>query len=229
MGRKSEKRNNACSDTFVSAVCAHIGQLKNFCTSLTGSAWDGEDLFQESMMKAYKGWLKHPYQPLKKAYLFRIVSNTWIDGYRKRHVDDYPAAQVETPASFYVNGEQNDERFEEAMSLLVQHLSPKQRLIFLLIEGFGLSRLEAAKLTGCTEGSVRAAFHRARRKLADAQLPVTYDKDRTALYMAAFRSQLPEALLVLYRQELEKEGSTQQPVGLRARSGLSFAVPRAAA
>lgn len=225
MGRKYEKKKKFFNDAFSSAVQSHIGALKKFCISLTGSAWDGEDLFQESMIKAYKGWIKHPCRPLAKAYLFRIASNAWIDGYRKRHVNIDAAAQPEKPTSFYINEEQTDEKLEQAMALLVRQLSPKQRFIFLLIEGFGLSRREAAQLAGCSEGSVRVAYHRAGKKLADAQkLPAVSDQDRTALYIAAFRSQLPEALLILYRQELDKEAAA-----FRIRNGLSFDVHRAAA
>ncbi|UOR12568.1 RNA polymerase sigma factor [Halobacillus amylolyticus] len=68
---------------FEAAIKAYIQELQKYCLSLTKSKWDGEDLMQVTLANAYIGWLNRP-RPITKAYLFRIASNTRIDGYRKR-------------------------------------------------------------------------------------------------------------------------------------------------
>lgn len=59
--------------------------LWNYCRYITGSPWDGEDLFQETMLKAFGGLYQrfHPDNP--KSYLYRIATNTWIDHCCKNH------------------------------------------------------------------------------------------------------------------------------------------------
>ena len=68
---------------FMRSIDPFIKSLKGYCKSLCQSKWDGEDLFQETMIKALKKWRKDP-SALTKAYLYRIASNSWIDAHRKQ-------------------------------------------------------------------------------------------------------------------------------------------------
>jgi RNA polymerase sigma factor (sigma-70 family) len=68
---------------FEAMVAAHRPALWRYCHRLTGSAWDAEDLAQETLAKAFAR-LAYFWQPLEgKAYLFRIATNTWIDSHRR--------------------------------------------------------------------------------------------------------------------------------------------------
>ncbi|WP_077327953.1 RNA polymerase sigma factor [Virgibacillus siamensis] len=59
------------NENFESAVQPYLNDLKNYCLSLTKSSWDGEDLMQETLIKAYKSWIKKPKQ-VSKAYFFEL-------------------------------------------------------------------------------------------------------------------------------------------------------------
>lgn len=208
-------------ERFRLAIQPFAGSMQRFCSSLAGSVWDGEDLFQISMIKIYRAWLKNPSRSITKAYLYRIISNAWIDGHRKVSIDETVTASIENFAD-HREKEKIAERLAGGMKVLISRLPAKQRLIFLLIAGLGCNAAEAAGLTGESEGNVRVAYHRARKKLASSggtRLAARNDElaDR---YVAAFRSHIPEQLLHVYQQETETVlGSVQaalaQPFILR--------------
>lgn len=75
------------NENFEDAIQPYLKGLNHYCQSLTKSTWDRDDLVQETLAKAYKSLLKNP-KPMSKAFLFRIASNTWIDGLRKRRPDE---------------------------------------------------------------------------------------------------------------------------------------------
>jgi RNA polymerase sigma-70 factor (ECF subfamily) len=137
--------------------------LWRYCLRLTGSAWDAEDLVQETLMKAYARltW----WEPVDaRPYLFRIASNAWIDGLRKRRAETVEldearatAADTADPAETWA-----------AMEHLVAALPPRQRVVFLLTQVFDFTAGEAAAMLGMTEGGVKAALHRARAGLKEA-------------------------------------------------------------
>jgi len=150
---------------FEDEVEPHRAALWRYCLRLTGSAWDAEDLVQDTMVKAVAG-LARLWQPLEpRAYLFRIATNAWIDRHRRESRAEWADLPDEVPAE----GPLPDLRLEahDAIALLVDRLPPMQRAVFLLCETLGFTGREAAALVGRTEGAVKAALHRARRRLAE--------------------------------------------------------------
>lgn len=146
---------------FEAVVEPYRGELWRYCRMLTGSPWDGEDLFQETMLKAFAS-LAQLWQPLvPKAYLFRIASNAWIDQCRKNRLPLDLTEEPEMAAPAAVDGLE----VEEALEHLVGHLPPKQLVVFLLMEVFQFTAPETAGMIHATEGSVYAALHRARAKV----------------------------------------------------------------
>lgn len=138
--------------------------LWNYCRKLTGSPWDAEDLLQDTLLKAFASLsaLSHRQQPLQaKAYLFRVATNHWIDQCRRmkvkldEYVDEHPY-EIDAAASVEVN---------EALELLVHHLTPKQAAVFILMESFSFTAKETAELISTTETAVNAMLHRARANL----------------------------------------------------------------
>ncbi|SFS82886.1 RNA polymerase sigma factor [Paenibacillus sp. BC26] len=137
--------------------------LYRYCLSLTRSTWDAEDLVQETCLRALpvmNGALVHP-NPT--AYLLRIAKNISVDQARRmkraRRVLEQQEAVLDR-----LFGESHE--LEYALRLLIYHLSPLQRTVFLLKEVFGYKGHDvAAKLT-MSEGAVKAALHRARAAIA---------------------------------------------------------------
>ncbi|MFC0416198.1 RNA polymerase sigma factor [Cytobacillus solani] len=134
--------------------------LTRYCFLLAGTKWDAEDLEQETLIKAYKYYSKVVVHPAPKAYLFKIASTVWIDFHRKKtiEIDEY------TDISYDENYEKPF-LLEEAMETLISILPPMQASIYLLIDVFGFTPKEVSILLENTEGGVKAALFRARRKL----------------------------------------------------------------
>ncbi|SDJ79147.1 RNA polymerase sigma factor [Sediminibacillus albus] len=203
-------------ETFTTAIEPYLMDLRNYCISLTRSKWDGEDLMQETLAKAYKSHLKAT-KPITKAYLYRIASNTWIDQYRKRKPDeDYNKELFRLPAEKTADSDLTWEAIETAL----RQLSPKQRVSLLLTEGFGYTAWETAELIGTSEGAVKAALHRGRAALKrKRRWKDTDDSDENTAtgYVLAMRHANPHKVVELFKKE------TQEPTMSLCFSGLPAA------
>ncbi len=71
-------------DTFETLALPHLGALYQAGLRYTRSAAAAEDLVQETMLRAYQCW--HQFDPTTncKAWLFRILSNSFINGWRRK-------------------------------------------------------------------------------------------------------------------------------------------------
>lgn len=151
---------------FNTVVEPHRSALWQYCLYLTGSAWEAEDLVQETMLKAF-GRLSTIFQPVAvKPYLFRIASNTWIDALRRAgptaaELDDDVSAD-ETPA------DPDPIATRAAIERIVAVLPPRQRVACLLADVFDVSLAEIAHLLGVSTGAAKSLLHRARATLQSA-------------------------------------------------------------
>lgn len=197
------------NETFMRSVDPFIQQLKTYCNSLCHSKWDGEDLFQETMFKAFKKWRDQPYS-LTKGYLFRIASNTWIDLHRKNRLNVEGDAELgQIPGREAVNKDE----IEAAMSVLLQKLTSKQRTVLLLTEGFGCTPGEIAEMLGCSEGSVRTALHRARKNLEKVSDDDSWTEHSDIEdYVEAFYSYSPTEFVDIYKYETSDVRAFVSPV-----------------
>lgn len=185
---------------FDEMTARHRPALWAFCLRLTGSAWDAEDLVQESLLKAF-GRLTLTWQPTEpRAYLFRIAANTWVDAWRRRgagsSLDDLDREPAAPPLVDPLDA-------RDALSVVVRRLSPPQRVVFLLTEAFAFTHEEVADMLGSTVGAVKALRYRARRALAtpppadDAPVARAADPDVVRRYVEAFNQRDVEAIVAL--------------------------------
>lgn len=146
---------------FLSSIEPHHSDLTRYCRMIAGTPWDGDDLLQETLIKAFKSANQLRKHPAPKAYLFRIATNAWIDHCRKNKIrlDTYYEEKLPDP------NETLQFEVREAIETLVHQLPPKQVAVVLLIDIFGFTANAAASMIDTTEGAVKAALHRARRKL----------------------------------------------------------------
>ena len=135
--------------------------LFRYCRSLSGSVWDGEDLVQDTLLRAFAR-LSEVSEPIGnvRGYLFRIASNLWIDKHRGTH--EFASAEVTESTNREVPF-RHDVR--DAAKELLTHLPPMERAVVLLKDVFDLSLEETATALDTTLGAVKAALHRGRTKL----------------------------------------------------------------
>ncbi|WP_449621139.1 sigma-70 family RNA polymerase sigma factor [Robertmurraya sp. Marseille-Q9965] len=131
--------------------------LQQYCRFIARNQWDGDDLAQESFLRAVQ---RYPESDISPALLKKIAYHYWIDTLRKKKDEcngmPFEMLSVEKQISP-----------EEVMSTVqkLMKLTPKQAVTFLLKEGFSFRSKEIAELLNTTEMAVKATLHRARRRL----------------------------------------------------------------
>lgn len=145
---------------------AHLRErLHRYCTRMTGSALDGEDVMQETLFEIYRKIEKIDDPGALRSWLFRTAHNRCIDFLRNRQTrrraeTSFAVDEIVLPTEPAAQGA------ERAIERLVINLPPKERACVLLKDVFGHSLAEIADLVGSTVGGVKAALSRGRAKLA---------------------------------------------------------------
>ena len=155
---------------FLETITQLRPSLHRYCSRMTGSVMDGEDVVQEALFEAYRKLDKFDDSRPLKPWLFRIAHNRCIDFLRKRGV----RVEAETAAMVPDAVEPADPALlglGRAVEYLVTSLPPKERACVLLKDVFDYSLEEIAELVDSTVGGVKAALNRARTKLAAAPAP----------------------------------------------------------
>lgn len=141
---------------------------------LTGNRADAEDLLQETYFRAYRGF--HRFEPGTNVagWLYRILRNTFIQGYRKRQ-RELPTVpedwhrntnggmrNFEASAEAAVIDSIPDRRLQEALSALPERY---RRVVLLFVDGYAYK--EIADIVGVPIGTVMSRLHRGRKALRE--------------------------------------------------------------
>ena len=161
---------------FVSEAMPHQDILFHYAIRMTGSSDDAHDLVQETYMKAFRFWDKYEKGTNIRAWLFRIMKNTYINRYRKETKEpdsvDYNDIQ-----NFYnlIKGDGADSNdlqekiydgmFEDNVARAIESLPEDFRTVVILSDIEGLSYDEIAEFLNCPIGTVRSRLHRGRKML----------------------------------------------------------------
>jgi len=154
-------------DQFMELVDEIRPELHRYCARMTGSIFDGEDVVQETLAKAYYALGQMVQPPALRPWLFRIAHNTAMDfikRYERQHVE--PVADVPDRAEPEESGV--DPALLEAALTVFAELPPIQRSAAILKDVLGQSLEETAHTMGTTVGAVKAALSRARANIARA-------------------------------------------------------------
>jgi len=144
---------------------------------LTRNAADAEDLVQETFLRAYRGFHQFEQGTNIKAWLYRILMNTFINEYRKKQRQPQTVSEDEVPdwylyskmaesgaepsAETSVIESLPDEEVQEALSSLPEQF----RMAVLLADVEGFSYKEIADIMGVPNGTVMSRLHRGRKAL----------------------------------------------------------------
>ncbi len=105
-------------------------KLQRYCHFLSSNGWDGDDIAQETFMKALK--YGDSQQKLTTALLNKIAYNHWVDMLRKRKNES-----LEEDLNFANHAFTNQlDETRESVDILLKNFTPNQAIIFLLKEGF---------------------------------------------------------------------------------------------
>lgn len=157
---------------------------------MTGSASDAEDLVQDAWIRYLDAGM--PRVESLRAYLTTIVSRLALDYLKSARVkrEQYIGEWMPEPVltAEVVDGPaeaaEQREQVSLAMLTLLERLTPEQRVVYVLREGFGLPYEEIAAHLGKTPSACRQVFHRARQRVeASGARHETPSPDHDALIM----------------------------------------------
>lgn len=147
-------------------ITRYLAPLRAFAISLTRNVASGDDLVQDTIVKAWTHIDKFQPGTNMQAWLFTILRNTFYSDLRKNRntVADpdgiHAATLYERPAH---NGRLMFGDFRRAFD----QLSPEHREVLILIGASGFSCEEAAQMMNVAVGTVKSRTSRARKRLAE--------------------------------------------------------------
>ena len=165
------------SSRFETEALAYLDQLYGAALRMTRNPTDAEDLVQETFAKAYASF--HQFTPGTnlKAWLYRILTNTFINSYRKKQrqpqssgseVEDWQLARAESHTSTGLRSAETealDRMPHSAVTDAMNGLAPDFRLVVYLADVEGFSYKEIAEIMGTPIGTVMSRLNRGRNQL----------------------------------------------------------------
>lgn len=156
-------------DRFARALVALVPNLRRYALALCRSRDVADDLVQATCERALAG--QQGFEPGTRmdAWLFRILRNAWIDGFRRTRAE---GVVVDIDAASEVAGEDGVRTGESRLLLdaagrAIMRLPEEQREVLLLVCVEELSYREASALLDIPIGTVMSRLARARSRLAD--------------------------------------------------------------
>lgn len=175
----------------------HYHKLQKYCHFLTQNSWDGDDVAQETFLKALK--YENQKQRVTPALLNKIAYNHWVDVVRKRKKE---SIQEDTEFAGAFHNATLDE-INNTVEMLIDHFSPKQSIIFLLKEAFQYQIKEIAEILNTSEMAVKANLHRAKNRLGKLK-----DEDQSLTAETYWNIDEREQLAELFYEALKSEDPT---------------------
>ncbi len=167
---------------FESDVMQHLDALYRTALRMTRNPQDAEDLVQETMLRAFRFLDRFQPGTNLRAWLFKILTNTYINRYRKQSTEprvDSLDDSEELSLYRYLDSEaasrggsveaQVLDRFaEQDIKTAIEALPPQYRMTVLLADVEGFSYNDIAEITNVKKGTVMSRLFRGRRLLQKA-------------------------------------------------------------
>jgi len=156
----------------------HVNSMYNFAYRLTLDSDDAKDLLQDTYLKAYRFIDSFQQGTNAKAWLFRILKNSFINDYRKKTKEPSKVDYQEVES--YYNSEDVDRQITpdlrvealkdmigDEISNALNALDVDFRTVIILCDLEGFKYEEMAKILDIPIGTVRSRLHRARNLLKE--------------------------------------------------------------
>lgn len=163
-------------EDFKAEMIPHLDSLYNFALRLTTDPIDAEDLVQETIVKAFRFFNSYEKGTNAKAWLFRILKNSYINIYRKKSKQPHQVDYDEV-STYYetVRSEQSDttdmedimyrDMLDDQVTRALQQLPEDFRTVVLLCDVEGFTYEEIANMLDVPIGTIRSRLHRGRNLL----------------------------------------------------------------
>ncbi len=174
-------------EDFEEEIIPHLDAMYNFALRLTSDPSDAEDLVQDTIVKAFRFFSSYEKGTNAKAWLFRILKNSYINNYRKKSKKPNQVDYDEV-STFYetIRAERTDtsdledkmfrDLIDDDISQALEELPEDFRTVVLLCDIEDFTYEEIANMLDVPIGTIRSRLHRG-RNLLKAQL-MEYAKKR---------------------------------------------------
>jgi RNA polymerase sigma-70 factor, ECF subfamily len=171
---------------FEDEMLPHLDAIYNFALRLTTDPNDAEDLVQDTIVKAFRFFNSYEKGTNAKAWLFRILKNSYINNYRKKSKQPHQVDYDEI-STFYetVRSEQSNttdmedimygQLLDDDVTRALERIPEDFRTVVLLCDVEGFTYEEIANMLDVPIGTIRSRLHRG-RNLLRAQLVEYADK-----------------------------------------------------
>jgi RNA polymerase sigma-70 factor, ECF subfamily len=174
---------------FERAAMPFLDSLYNTAYRMARNAEDAEDLVQETYLKAYRSFGQFTPGTNLKAWLFKILKNTFINEYRKRQaapiesdfadIEENFESQLSAEATGQMKNPEEEileSAFDEGVQRALEELPDDYRMTVLLADIEGFSYKEIAEILEIPVGTVMSRLYRG-RKLLEAEM-LRYARER---------------------------------------------------
>jgi len=167
---------NKLYKAFEQEALPHMDALYNFALRMTGDGDDANDLVQDTFLKAFRFFDKFEKGTNCKAWLFRIMKNTFINSYRKKTKEPdkvdyedvekfYETVKPSSTDSAHLEKEIYDNLLDDEITSAIASLPDDFKTVIILSDIEGFTYDEIADFVDCPVGTVRSRLHRARKML----------------------------------------------------------------
>jgi RNA polymerase sigma-70 factor (ECF subfamily) len=167
---------------FEEEALKHLDALYRTALRMTRNPSDAEDLVQDALVRAYRFYDRFQPGTNFRAWLFKILTNTYINTYRRKQGRPQESSLEDTEEFFLYNqlSADQEERVSDvedtvldglgadAIQRAIDALPPQFRTTVQLSDVEGLSYAEIAEATGVAKGTVMSRLFRGRRQLQRA-------------------------------------------------------------
>jgi len=161
------RRRKDAQERFETLVLPHLDALHGAAVRMTRHRQDAEDLVQETCLRAYRFLGQLDDERRCRAWLFRILTNTFINLYRKAQRTPEMVVLEEGEAEARPSAEEGslEAALDDDLKAALDTLPDDYRVAVLMADVEAFSYDEIAEILGCPVGTVRSRIHRGRNLL----------------------------------------------------------------